>query len=699
MSTENRPFLQASWGWLLGLLTLTISLHGATPPDWLRDAAARIDKQHAGRHTSERHHDFQRGLKQVGDFWRDEDGDAAAFEALVRDHFADNAGMRKALFERMQRLLEQVNGHMTELRYELKLQTDLDLGLVYPFDELWSGYEPAAHINDDLFKNKLAFVVLLNFPVTTLEERLAGEEWPRWQWAEARLAQSVAKRVPAAVQQEVATAQAEAELYINEYKIWMHHLVDAAGQRLFPPGMKLITHWNLRDEIKGQYADPRAGLVRQRMIQRVMERIIDQSIPQVVINNPAVDWQPDTNSVTASSAHDGEAPAGKSLTVTQTPEPNTRYAKLLRIFQACRQVDAYSPLTPTLISRRFEEDRQMPETRVRAMLEQVLRSPQMMTVGRLIEQRLGRPLEPFDIWYDGFRPRETFPEAQLDELVRKRYPTAAAFRADMPRLLTDLGFSSERASWLSKLIDVEASRGTGHAMGPGMRGQKARLRTRLEPGGMNFKGFNIALHEMGHNLEQVISMNLMDYPLLAGVPNNMFTEALAMVVQARDFELLGLEKPSPASDRMRILGDFWATAEISGVALVDMTVWHWMYEHPQAKPDELRQAVLHLSQEVWNQFFAPVFRHRDSTLLAVYSHMIRDVLYLPDYPIGHLIARQIEEHLKKTGGFAAEFERMAKCGNVSPDLWMRQATGKPVGAEALLEATERALSELASARN
>jgi len=31
-------------------------------------------------------------------------------------------------------------------------------------------------------------------------------------------------------------------------------------------------------------------------------------------------------------------------------------------------------------------------------------------------------------------------------------------------------------------------------------------------------------------------------------------------------------------------------------------------------------------------------------------------------------------------------------GDVTPDLWMQHATGKPVGADALLEAAQRALA-------
>ena len=85
---------------------------------------------------------------------------------------------------------------------------------------------------------------------------------------------------------------------------------------------------------------------------------------------------------------------------------------------------------------------------------------------------------------------------------------------------------------------------------------------------------------------------------------------------------------------------------------------------------------------------------RDVTLLAIYSHMISDQLYLPDYPIGHLIGFQVEEQIRKVGDYGAEYERMTKFGNVAPDLWMKNATGKPVGPEALLTATQRALAGL-----
>jgi hypothetical protein len=86
-------------------------------------------------------------------------------------------------------------------------------------------------------------------------------------------------------------------------------------------------------------------------------------------------------------------------------------------------------------------------------------------------------------------------------------------------------------------------------------------------------------------------------------------------------------------------------------------------------------------------------------LLGIYSHMIDSFLYLPDYPIGHMIAFQIERQMEKAGSIGPEFERMAKTGNVAPDLWMKKATGAPVGPEALLAATAEALPVIENAKD
>jgi hypothetical protein len=664
----------------------------AIQPAWMNASSAKLETELVAKYGESQRPRAQRGLHQVAEFWRADDGDSAAFEDFVRTNFAGDQATLDTMFNRYQLLLEALGGHMHEINREFRQQLDLDYGPVLPFDEVFGGYDPGAHINDDFFNNKLAFTVLLNFPLATLDDCLKnGRRWSRRQWAEVRLAQQFDKRIPADVNLAISEAGSQAGQYISQYNIWMYHVVNDQGQRIFPPKMRLLSHWNLRDEIKADYADSQNGPAKQRAIQQVMERIVTQTIPQVVIDNPSVDWNPVTNEVKPAAAKDTDS-TKTIANLTNAREPDTRYAMLWKTYTASRKADPYSPTAPTLIDRRFKEDREIPEVRVKAMLEQVLSSPLAAQTGKLIESRLGRPLEPFDVWYNGFRPGSKFTEAQLDEMVAKKYPTAAAYQNDIPNLLMHLGFSPEKAQYVANNIIVDPARGSGHAMGAGMRSEKVHLRTRVEKTGMNYKAFNIAVHEMGHNVEQTFSLNEVDYTLLSGVPNTAFTEALAFVFQGHDLELLGLPAPDAKAQAEKTLNDFWGTYEIAGVALVDMGVWHWMYDHPQATPKELNDATVQIAKDIWNRYYAPVFHKNDVVLLGVYSHMIDSFLYLPDYPIGHMIAFQIEEQMKKAGAIGPEFERMAKEGRVIPDLWMENATGRPVGPDALLEATQKALS-------
>ena len=636
-----------------------------------------------------------RGKKQAAALWRAADGDAAAFEAFVRANTAADAATRQILFARLSGALVTLDGHVRETGRDLRMHVDLDSGPILPFDEVLAGYDPGAHVTDDLFDNKVAFTSLLNFPVFTLDEKLKlGSSWTRRQWAEARLADRFATRVPASVNLAIAKAQSDSAQYIASYNIWMHHLVDEKGARLFPAKMRLLSHWNLRDEIKSDYADAANGAAKQRVIRKVMERIVDQTIPKDVLDNPGVDWNPFTNEVRPAAVKDSENAAKDEASTSSFPEPDTRYATLLACFRAVRQADPYSPSSPTFIARKFDDDRQIPEARVKKMLEDVLTSPLVPKVAALIEKRLGRKLVPIDVWYPGFRPQPPQSAAELDALVRAKYPTPASYAKDIPNLLAKLGFPKDRADLIASRIEVHSARGSGHAAGASLKGYKAYLRTRVEKDGMNYKGYNIAVHEMGHNVEQTISLYDIDEPLLQGVPNTAFTEALAFVFQGRDLELLGLAKPSSEARALAALDAFWGTYEIAGVALIDMGVWHYMYDHPEATPAELKTATIKIATDVWNRFYARHLGEKHVTLLAVYSHMIDSFLYLPDYPMGHMIAFQIERQMEKAGTVGPEFERMAKLGNIAPDLWLKEATGAPVGPEALLAETKKALATI-----
>jgi hypothetical protein len=673
------------------VVALLIAGAVSIPP---RTSAAPSDEVVATtvRELSERHGEAQaarirNGVRQVAERWWPEDGDAEAFRGYCIEHFlADEAQLDRA-FERLQVVVEQIDGHLHEVRRELRAPLELESGEVGPADRLLSQIDLADHVNEDLFRAKVAFLALLNFPVHTLTERLAqSASWDREAWARSRMMDRFALRVPAAVSQKITAAFSAADDYVASYNIRMDRLVAADGTRPFPEGLRLITHWGLRDELKSQYAVA-GGLDRQRLILRVMERIVRQEIPERVIDAPDLLWAPGSNEVWRYDAASG----GPGERIEAPREPDTRYLRLVDAFRAVRGADPYAPTAPTYIDRRFELEREIPEKEVEALLVAVLTSAEFADTAALIRRRLGRDLEPFDIWYDGFKARGAIGEEELNRIVGERYPDVASFQAALPAILRGLGFAEAKAKWLAERIVVDPSRGAGHAMGAVRREDRAHLRTRFGAEGMDYKGYNIAIHELGHNVEQVFSLNGVDHWWLAGVPNTAFTEALAFLFQDRDLELLGLGAPGADARHSRALDTLWGTAEIGGVALVDMGVWRFLYGHPEASPAELREATLRIARDVWNRHYAPVFGKRDQEILAIYSHMIVYGLYLPDYPLGHVIAFQLGERLRRD--FGPEFERVARQGQLTPDAWMRGAVGEPISARALLAASRRALAE------
>jgi hypothetical protein len=650
---------------------------------------ADAKKQLIAKHGDAKSADIERGVDQVAQLWRESDGDFTAF--CLEQYVPDQAG-RDKLFERLQEINEQMRGHFLELGRTARWNTEVDTGPMAPVEPLLASYDPSAHSVDDMFKTKVAFAALLNFPMVKLADLIkVSETFTRRQWAEVRLTRKFDTRIPSELLQNESAVAAAADQYIAGYYLWMHHVLTEDGKRLFPAKKHLITHWNLRDELKANYQDA-DGLAKQRVIVKVMERIVTQSIPKAVIDNPNLDWNPFTNKVTAAEAGTIEDEGkDKPKDVSDAREPDSRFENVRNHFIAGKAIDPYSPIAPTVIERAFDEA-EMPEDRVRKMLVEILESPLAADAAKEMEQKLGRKLEPSDIWYEF--GQATGPETALDAITTKKYPTPQAFEKDIPRILRDLGFSAERAAYVASHITVDSSRGAGHAMGAERRGDKAHLRTRVEPGGMTYKGYNIAVHELGHNVEQTFSLYDIDYTLLAGVPNTAFTEALAFLFQARDLDLLGRPEANAEADRMRVLDTFWNAREIAGSALVELDVWHWLYDHPGASASDIREATVKIAQDVWNKYYAPTLGGKDIPLLGIYSHTITSPLYLFNYVLGHLIAFQVEEHVagKDKATFAKEFERVCKLGAILPDAWMTAATGKPVTTQPLLDATARALA-------
>jgi hypothetical protein len=623
---------------------------------------------------------IEKGVSQAASLWQKEDGTVEEFETFCKKHFIHQDKERELVFNKISRNFEILWGHFNKVTLDLQWPLDIDEGEIHDIDHLFGGYNVYSHLDDDFYRNKIAFITVLNFPFYSLQEKTElGPRWSRQEWAYARLGDIYTARVPAELSQDYSKANTAANAYIARYNLFVGHLLDDKGETLFPKNLKLLSHWNLRDEIKANYGTER-GLEKQQMIYEAMKRIVSQEIPQLAIDSDKVQWNPFKNKVFKD---------GKEIQFEQ--EADTRYRRILDCFNALRAMDVYYPESMnTYIKRKFSGEMEIAQPEVEKLFTKLVSSPQVKQVAQLIKKRLNRDLQPFDIWYDGFKARSGVSQEKLDKIVKEKYPDVRALEKDLVNILKKLGFSDEKAAFISSRVEVDAARGSGHAWGPQMKAEKAHLRTRVPEGGMNYKGYNIAVHEFGHNVEQTISLHDVDYYILEGVPNTAFTEALAFVFQGRDLFLLGIEETNPDKKHLLALDTFWSAYEIMGVSLVDMNVWKWLYKNPDANAAQLKEAVVRISKEIWNKHYADVMGVKNQTILGVYSHMVHYPLYLSAYSYGHLIDFQVGQYIEGKD-LAVEVQRMFSAGRLVPQLWMKNAVGKEISIDPLLTAVDSAL--------
>ncbi|MFC1739717.1 hypothetical protein ACFL1G_11835, partial [Planctomycetota bacterium] len=396
-------------------------------------------KTHGDSHSDR----IKKGVNRVASLWWAEDGNEADFTSFCNKQFIANGEALRADIRKVDKGLEIIRGHLHRINRNIRLpltRSDIEPTAV---DHLLVRSIPQT----DFFEAKLAFFIALNFPLYSLEQMLdQGPQWSRQHWAAARIGEMFPGRLPADIEEEAETFNREKKTYFQNYFIHMDRVLTPEKKILFPSGLKLNCHHGLRDNLKGQYTKSE-GLIRQELLYVIMLRIIDQTIPKQVIDNHNVFWEPHSNSVYTKEK-------GKYVSVDVEPETNLRYQILLNAFKINRMKDSYYPTTPTYIKRTFN-NRQMPEESVESIILSILDSPETTQVAALICKRLGRPLRPFDIWYNGFQAQSEWSEDELDELVRKRYPDPASFQADIPVFLRRLGFSKEKAHFLGDHVVVD----------------------------------------------------------------------------------------------------------------------------------------------------------------------------------------------------------------------------------------------------
>jgi hypothetical protein len=628
-------------------------------------ATASLIAAHGDAHRAA----IEAGVRRVSERWSDKDGDAKAFEEFCTKHFVSDPAQRVRLLGRLEKALEQIDGHLYEMRRTLRRHHDLR-GDEFPgVDDILAQFDPSPDLTEQLYKQKIAHLCLLNFPRPTLATMLtAGAAWDDAGWAATRVAQHFGPRIPVDLADRARRTSFESGKFVSHFHVPVGGMVDANGKRWFESDRKLIAHWLVREEIKAGYGDP-DGLGKQRALSWVMARHIDGTIPKRVMSGEEKrDWNPEKNTVAGGDP-------GELLGLE-------RYEHWIANFRMAREFDPLYPDEPTAIARKFALEREMPEAEVEKLMTDLLDAPVRKDLAAFMSRKLGRALEPFDIYFEDVV--EAKPATEMNAAVRKRFANVKELEAKLPEVLRELGFRGPDADFLGSRIKVEVCKGAGHAMRPYLEGYGAWLRTSSLDAELGWDGFDTAMHELGHNLEQLCSTYFVSRPALRGVPNTACTEAFAFLYQSLAKRVLGLEDAAEADRQFAVdsVATMLSACQIAGPSLLELRAWRWLYANPSATPAALRDEVLRIAQDLWTRFYERDFGKDSYRILAAYQHMIAHPLYLPDYTLGHMMSHQIRSYMRGKD-LAGETKRITSLGSLTPDLWMRRAVGAPVSPEPL----------------
>ena len=226
---------------------------------------------------------IKKSVSQVASFWTSKDGNDKLFQEFCLSNYIASDDIRSKVFDHLAQKFEILGGNFNRISVDLKRPLHLDTGELLPVDMMFGEYEPASHLTDDFFGNKIAFYIILNYPFYSLKEKTElCPKWSRQDWAYARAGDMFTSRIPAILNLKTGELLTKADSYISDYNIFMGNLVDDEGKTFFPKEMKLISHWGLRDELKANY-QAENGLKKQNFIYDVMKHIILQDIPQQVL--------------------------------------------------------------------------------------------------------------------------------------------------------------------------------------------------------------------------------------------------------------------------------------------------------------------------------------------------------------------------------------------------------------------------------
>ena len=634
----------------------------------INSVVRKLTRQHGENAAA----DIRRGVTGCARVWPSSGVRGQSFAEFCTAQYVRPGKARKQLLRRLDEVHESVHG---ALNAAVKVATAglhiANLPLTAA-DHLIGAYSPTSHVEEDYRDAGIGALAQLNFGT---DDRTAPRT--RHGWAERRMGEVGLEVVPAKLNAEYAAAEAAASTFISKYNLRVDNIDFGDPAARFPRGTSLVSHWGLRDYMMELYGQ-RDALGKQRALLSLLRRVADGEIPREMLDSSDVIWD-----------LPGKKLRSSGRTTPARSHGPLRWSVFRDVWKVHKKMDPHRRFG-NLIDNKFLGEREMTEENVVNLLTSILASPLAARAAKFLSDRLGRDLEPFDIYYRDF----TSGGAEKSKLrfdIGKRYPTSEALHAAIPGILGKLGWQRDRAHWIASKIRVDNGRSAGHAWPPYTAHDLQLLRVRVGKKGINEIEFDTYMHELGHCVEGVLTSYEMDYNVLWGVPNVAFTEGFAFTFQDRTDEMLGRRR-KPADDTLTVQR-FWEPYEIAGSALTEIRFFHWLYEHPNATAAQMMRAVREIGDAVWAEFYAPIFGDEGHGLMSVYSHMLWGDFYLAEYPLGLIIAYQVRRHLGERP-LAEEMERLCAAGRIYPDSWMKRAVGSDISTAPLLEDTERALTRL-----
>lgn len=651
---------------LLGLISLLIIsglCYGQPKNTVSSEEISKIKSELKSRHGSETAVRIEKGVSQLAQIWDLSDGNTDRFREFCINNFLSDTELEENL-PRIAENLILTGGSLSVIRSKMNEPfafTDVkELHADRFFRKAVPSYNP--------YTSELAYFLKLNFPEWSLvEKRQMSAGWNRNQWIMSAVGSYYPGR-EVVRNATISTKQTEFRRYIDNYFFDMHRIMDEKGKYPFREFTSLHCHRGLRDNIKEEYTKY-GGFERQKLTGDVLDKVFTGEVPVAFLTDTNTRWNPSKNELFKVEGKKLKKISGYAC------EDNKRYEGLKNLFLIEQAVDSAYGNGSTYITRTFE-NANLTVDETEKIIVDFLESPLTADVSRLVEKRLERKLHPFDVWYSGFQEQSFYSAGFLDSLTRARYPDPGSLEDNIKDILIKMGFPEEEAFTIGASVDVHSVVSGGYSDQPPVQGGKALLTTMFGERGLDYKGYRVAMHELGHVVCGVYSTLNADNFLLAGVPTGGITEGFAEVLAYKNIEGLGL---FPYSDQEKkhllALATYWYLYEMGGNALTEIRTWKWMYENPHATVSELKNAILGISGGIWNSYFSEYFGGtRDCHILSVYNHFISGDLYLFNYFIGGIVSYQLADAFERDE-LASRLKESCLEGVTLPELWMQKAVG------------------------